>query len=258
LIHSEKMASLGQLVAGIAHEINNPLAYVINGIFLVQETLNWLVAGEREFVSPDAFPRIDKARRRANDTREGAERVKDLVLKLRTFSRLDEGEVKTVNVHESIESVLRLLQHNVQDGIQIERQYGAVEDLSCCAGELSQVLMNLIANAVDSIEGSGKITLTTTQENGHFVIIVRDTGRGIPEEIRGRVFEPFFTTKPVGQGTGLGLAISYGIVKAHRGSIEFSSTAGEGTEFVLKIPNSLQHTAYSVTEHDLQSAGSAF
>jgi two-component system NtrC family sensor kinase len=158
---------------------------------------------------------------------------------LRTFSRLDEGTYKTVNIHESIESVLLFLRHKTEGRIEVERHYGSVEDLSCFAGELNQVLMNVIANAIDSIKGHGKITITTSCENEQFRIFVRDTGEGIPEDIRNRIFDPFFTTKPVGDGTGLGLAISYGIVKAHNGSIEFSSQAGVGTEFVVTIPTVL-------------------
>ena len=238
LIQSEKMASLGQLVAGIAHEINNPLAFVINNIFVVQQSLDRLIS-ETSDISPSSLPRLDKVRRQVGEMLEGAERVKDLVSKLRTFSRLDEGEFKTVNIHESIESVLLFLRHKMQDRIEVERNYGSVDHLSCFAGELNQVIMNVIANAIDSIEGRGKITLTTKQQDGYFCISVRDTGKGIPPEIRNRVFEPFFTTKPVGHGTGLGLAISYGILKAHDGSIELVSEEGKGTEFTLKIPLSL-------------------
>ena len=233
---SEKMASLGQLVAGIAHEINNPIAFVINNIFVVQETLDKLVAEAPECVSPNALPKLEKTRTRMNEMRVGVERVKDLVSKLRTFSRLDEGTFKTINIHESIESVLMLLRHKLEDRIEVERRYCDVDNLSCFAGELNQVLMNVIANAIDAIESHGKIVLTTAQHDGFFVISVRDTGKGIPENIRTRIFEPFFTTKPVGHGTGLGLAISYGIVKAHNGSIECFSVEGEGTEFIVKIP----------------------
>jgi len=236
LIQSEKMASLGQLVAGIAHEINNPIAFVINNIFVVQETLDKLVAEAPESVSPNALPKLEKTRTRMNEMRVGVERVKDLVSKLRTFSRLDEGTFKTINIHESIESVLMLLRHKLEDRIEVERRYCDVDNLSCFAGELNQVLMNVIANAIDAIEGHGTIVLSTAQHDGFFVISVRDTGKGIPENIRTRIFEPFFTTKPVGHGTGLGLAISYGIVKAHNGSIECSSVEGEGTEFIVKIP----------------------
>ena len=126
----------------------------------------------------------------------------------------------------------------MENRIEVERSYSAAGDLTCFAGELNQVLMNVIGNAIDSIEAAGRISLATKLEDGHFVIAVRDTGRGIPENIRDKVFEPFFTTKPVGQGTGLGLAISYGIIKAHRGSIELSSEVGKGTEFILRIPTS--------------------
>jgi len=239
LIHSEKMAGLGQLVAGIAHEINNPIAFVINNIFVVQESLDKLAAGGPESVPPGALARIEKTRTRMSEMRIGVERVKDLVSKLRTFSRLDEGEFKTIDIHESIESVLLLLRHKLEDRIEIERSYSKASNLACFAGELNQVLMNIIANAIDSIEGQGKIILGTAQQDGFFVISVRDTGKGIPEDIRGRIFEPFFTTKPVGHGTGLGLAISYGIVQAHKGFIECSSVEGVGTEFLVKIPMAL-------------------
>lgn len=245
LIHSEKMAGLGQLVAGIAHEINNPLAFVINNIFIVQEALDKLGA-EGAGLPPETSSKVSKMQTRISDAYAGAARVKDLVSKLRTFSRLDEGTVKTINIHESIESVLLFLRHKMEGRIEVERDYGEVEMLTCLAGELNQVLMNIIANAIDAIDpsdGPGRITIATGQQNGHFVIRVRDTGKGIPEAIRNRIFEPFFTTKQIGQGTGLGLAISYGIMKAHQGSMEFSSKAGEGTEFILKIPTSLRTQA---------------
>jgi two-component system NtrC family sensor kinase len=241
LVHSEKMAGLGQLVAGIAHEINNPLAFVINNIFIVQEVLEKLAA-EGAGLPAGALAKVSKMQAQIRDAYAGATRVKELVTKLRTFSRLDEGTIKTINIHESIESVLLFLRHKTEGRIEVERQYGEVEMLTCLAGELNQVLMNIVANAIDAIDanqenaGSGRITIATGQQNGHFVIRVRDTGKGIPEQIRNRIFEPFFTTKPIGQGTGLGLAISYGIMQAHRGSMEFSSKAGEGTEFTLKIP----------------------
>jgi two-component system NtrC family sensor kinase len=245
LIHSEKMAGLGQLVAGIAHEINNPLAFVINNIFIVKEALGKLAAEGAE-LPPGSSARVSKMQAQAGEAYAGATRVKELVTKLRTFSRLDEGTIKTINIHESIDSVLLFLQHKTDGRIEVRRNYGEVEMLTCLAGELNQVIMNIIANAIDAIDandasdGPGRITIATGQQNGHFVIRVRDTGKGIPEEIRNRIFEPFFTTKPIGQGTGLGLAISYGIMQAHQGSMEFSSRAGEGTEFILKIPTSLR------------------
>jgi|SRR5579871_355835 len=236
LVQREKMASLGQLVAGIAHEINNPLAFVINNLFLAQEGIDKLPAEVNGCMNEKAAARVQKLHTQVRNSRDGAERVKDLVSKLRTFSRLDEGTFKTVDIHESIESVLLFLRHKIENRIEIERSYGASNMLGCFAGELNQVLMNIIANAVDSIEGPGKVSVTTLEQDGHFVITVKDTGKGIPEEIRSKIFEPFFTTKPIGHGTGLGLAISYGIVKAHNGSIDFSSEPGCGTAFVIKIP----------------------
>jgi two-component system, NtrC family, sensor kinase len=245
LIHSEKMAGLGQLVAGIAHEINNPLAFVINNIFIVKGALGKLAAEDAE-LPPGVSARLSKMQTQIGDAYAGATRVKELVTKLRTFSRLDEGTIKTINIHESIDSVLLFLRHKTDGRIEVQRDYGEVEMLTCLAGELNQVIMNIIANAIDAIDssdGPGRITIATGQQNGHFVIRVRDTGKGIPEEIRNRIFEPFFTTKPIGQGTGLGLAISYGIMQAHQGSMEFSTKSGEGTEFILKIPTSLRTQA---------------
>jgi len=239
LIHSEKMAGLGQLVAGIAHEINNPLAFVINNLFIVEEHLA-KVTGAGAQLPAEAALRLEKMKTLIADSHSGARRVRDLVLKLRTFSRLDEGTIKTIDVQESIESALLFLRHKMDGRIELEREYGEAKTLTCYAGELNQVLMNVIANAIDAIDGAGRITIGTGSENGHFVIRVRDTGKGIPEEIRNRVFEPFFTTKPIGQGTGLGLAISYGIIQAHKGLMEFTSEPGEGTEFTLKIPTSLR------------------
>jgi len=242
LIHSEKMAGLGQLVAGIAHEINNPMAFVLNNIFIIQETLQKLAA-DVELLPPEASAKVKKMLAQIGAAYTGATRVKELVTKLRTFSRLDEGRIKTVDIRESIESVLLFLQHKMDGRIEVVRNYGPVHTLTCLAGELNQVLMNLISNAIDAIEGSGNITISTQEDNGNFVIQIRDSGKGIPEDIRGRIFEPFFTTKPIGQGTGLGLAISYGIMQAHHGSMDFSSQPGQGSEFTLRIPISLKEHA---------------
>jgi len=236
LIHSDKMASLGQLVAGIAHEINNPLAFVLNNLFTIESSFSYVTHQVHAHLTPTSIAKTEKIQARLGDMRQGLERVKELVLKLRTFSRLDEGEFKTVDIHESIDSVLLFLQHQIKGRIRIEKRYGPVRELACYAGGLNQVLMNLLANALYAIEGQGKIVITTKQVDETFIISVRDSGKGIPEAIRGRIFDPFFTTKPVGQGTGLGLAISYGIVQAHHGAIEVHSEEGVGTEFVIKLP----------------------
>jgi two-component system, NtrC family, sensor kinase len=240
LIHSEKMASLGQLVAGIAHEINNPLAFVLNNIFTVESRFEDVARQVNGHLSVTSVAKVEKIRARLGDMRQGLERVKELVLKLRTFSRLDEGEFKTVDIHESIDSVLLFLQHQIKGRIQIEKHYGPIGSLACYPGGLNQVLMNLLANALYAIEGQGKIVITTRQADEMFCISVGDNGKGIPEAIRHRIFEPFFTTKPVGQGTGLGLAISYGIVQAHKGTINVHSEEGVGTEFIIRLPMALE------------------
>ncbi len=242
LIQSEKMVSLGQLVAGIAHEINNPLAFVLSNVFTIQSQLGWLAGHTSRDPSSESFARLEKARARLEDMRQGLERVKELVVDLRTFSRLDEGKFKTVDITESVNSVLRFLHHRMKDRIQVEKSYGPVRTLSCYAGPLNQVLMNVVANAVDAVEGEGTIAIRTSTRDGMFLISIRDTGAGIPEVIRTRIFEPFFTTKPVGQGTGLGLAISYGIIQAHQGRIDVVSEEGKGSEFVISIPLNLEGT----------------
>jgi two-component system NtrC family sensor kinase len=236
LIQNEKMASLGQLVAGIAHEINNPLAFVVNNLFIVEIGLDGLMPELEAHLLEPSLQKLRKARMRLGEMKEGLDRVKEMVLDLRTFSRLDEAEFKTVDIVEKIEGVLLLLKHKMNGRIDVQKDYGPVRTLYCSAGRLRQVFMNLIANAADAIPGAGKIIITTSQTSELFAISVRDTGGGIAEAVRCKIFDPFFTTKPVGQGTGLGLAISYGIVQDHGGSIEVQSEEGVGTEFIIKIP----------------------
>ena len=240
LIQNEKMASLGQLVAGIAHEINNPLAFVLNNLFIVESGLDGLGQEMVHHLSEPSLKKLQRVRDRLAEMKMGLDRVKELVLDLRTFSRLDEGEFKTVDVSKAIDTVLLLLNHKIQGRILIQQQHLASLGLRCYAGQFQQVLMNLISNAVDSMAGEGTIVVTTNQSSGSFLISIRDTGHGIPEAIRSKIFDPFFTTKPVGQGTGLGLAISYSIVQDHGGSIEVRSEEGVGTEFVVKIPLDLE------------------
>lgn len=240
LIQNEKMASLGQLVAGIAHEINNPLAFVVNNLFLVESGVDGLIPEIELHLAAASLKKLRNARARLGEMREGLDRVKALVLDLRTFSRLDEAEFQTVDVADAIDGVLLLLKHKMNSRIQVEKHYGPERCLYCYGGRLHQVLMNLIGNAVDAIAGQGTIFISTSQTADDFLISVRDTGAGIPENIRSKIFDPFFTTKAVGQGTGLGLAISYGIVQDHGGSIEVQSQAGVGTEFVVRIPRHLE------------------
>lgn len=236
LVQAAKMASLGQLVAGVAHEINNPLAFVMSHHDTVDRLLGEVAADIEPALSESAREKWRKALQRLQDTRQGLDRIGELVLKLRTFSRLDEGEHKYVKVEESIESVLTLLQHRMKDRIAVKRQYGGVKVVPCYPGPLNQVLMNLVSNAIDAIHGEGEITIATGEDGDMFFISVADTGEGISPADRERIFEPFYTTKPVGQGTGLGLSISYGIIQRHRGSIEVKSEQGRGTEMIVRIP----------------------
>jgi two-component system NtrC family sensor kinase len=240
LIQTEKMASLGQLVAGIAHEVNNPLSFVLNHLFIVESGLNRISPEMEPHLAEPSLRKLRRLGVRLGEMREGLDRVKELVLQLRTFSRLDEGGFKTADVTENIDSVLLFLKHKMNGRIRVEKHYGPVRALYCCAGRLNQVLMNLVANAIDAIAGPGKIAITTGQADDVFFISVRDTGAGIPEGIRTRIFDPFFTTKAVGKGTGLGLAISYGIVQDHLGSIEVQSQEGQGSEFHIRIPVDLE------------------
>jgi two-component system NtrC family sensor kinase len=240
LIQQEKMASLGQLVAGIAHEINNPLAFVLNNLFIVESGLDGLAPEIEAALSEPSLAKLRKTRARLGEMQEGLDRVKELVLDLRTFSRLDEGEFKTVDVVETIDAVLLLLRHKMNGRIRVEKHYSPERVLDCYPGRLKQVMMNLISNAVDAIEGEGTVFIATSRNSDAFAISVRDTGSGIAEDIRSKIFDPFFTTKPIGQGTGLGLAISYGIIQDHGGSIEVRSEAGVGTDFIVKIPLDLE------------------
>lgn len=236
LVQTAKMASLGQLVAGIAHEINNPLAFVMSHHGTVRSLLDKLAAEVEPGLSAPARGSWTKALQRLKDIAQGLQRIEELVLKLRTFSRLDEGEHKHVKIEESIEAVLSLLQHRMKSRISVKKRYGDVKVVPCYPGPLNQVLMNLLSNAIDAIEGEGEITIATGQEQSMFFISVADTGKGIVPADRERIFEPFYTTKPVGQGTGLGLSISYGIIQRHGGSIEVRSEEGQGTEMIVRIP----------------------
>ena len=266
LVQSEKMSSLGQLVAGVAHEINNPVNFIYGNLTHANEytgdILGLLKLYEQEYPQPTAeiqeeiealdldflasdLPKLIKS------MMVGAERIRGIVQSLRTFSRLDEAEMKTVDIHEGIESTLMILQHRFKpkhenEEIEVIKQYGNLPQVSCFAGQLNQVFMNLIVNAIDALEeGLNKsqvpkprILITTEMLNNEYVAIhIADNGKGIPPEVQQRLFDPFFTTKPVGVGTGLGLSISYQIiVDRHGGQLHFFSKPEQGTEFVIEIP----------------------
>jgi two-component system NtrC family sensor kinase len=235
LVQAAKMASLGELVAGIAHEINNPLAFVISHLDTARRDLS---AVQSAVTLPEST-RIgwDRASSRLEEMAPGLERIRDLVLKLRTFSRLDEGELKTVSISESIGAVLTILGHRLGDRITVETHYGQPDVIECFPSLLNQAVMNLVANAIEAIPQAGHVTIRTGLVEGEFVISVADTGPGIPEALRQRVLEPFFTTKGVGEGTGLGLSITDSVVKKHGGSLDLRDRAGGGTEAVIRLPH---------------------
>lgn len=239
LVQTAKMASLGELVAGIAHEINNPLSFVMNHAKTVEDRLRKIMPEVEPAMSDDGRKKWDKALLRLTEIHGGLERVHDIVIKLRTFSRLDEGEFKTVDMKENIESTIYLIRHRCKDRISITTDYAKNNILSCYPGTLNQVVMNVLANAIDAIEGEGEIKVSTRRVKGQFEITVSDTGPGIPKEIRDRVFEPFFTTKPVGAGTGLGMAICYKIIQNHGGSIVIEDGKSGGCEMIIRIPDNL-------------------
>jgi two-component system NtrC family sensor kinase len=239
LVQAAKMASLGELVAGIAHEINNPLAYVMSHLDTMERALNGIAKTIGAHSSTSEAKLFEKAQVRMGDMRGGLERVRDLVVKLRTFSRLDEGAFKKADMRENIESVLVILHHRLGERIEVDTTYANDNVIWCFPAPLNQVVMNLLSNAIDAVEGEGAIQVRTERDDSDFRIVVADTGHGVAPEIQERIFEPFFTTKPVGQGVGLGLAITYRIVQSHRGRIEARNRDIGGAEFVVTIPLNL-------------------
>lgn len=271
ILQSEKMSSLGQLVAGIAHEINNPVNF-INGNLdpletYVRDVLTLMEAYQQIYPNPpltlqhqidDLEPHFlaEDLKKILHSIRSGTNRIRDIILSLRNFSRLDESDLKTVNLHEGIDSTLLILQHRLKETkhrseILVIKDYGQLPSIDCYPGQLNQVFMNLLTNAIDALNESSlkrsKADLdalpptiwirTQTLDNDKVAISISDNGCGIPEKLRSRLFDPFFTTKPVGQGTGLGLAIAYQIiVKTHHGTLEWESTLDPKTTFKIQIP----------------------
>jgi signal transduction histidine kinase len=240
LVHSAKMASLGELVAGIAHEVNNPLSFVKSHLGTVRRALDTLDlpsvsdASWQEHASTDHT--WTKIRSRLAEVERGIERIQALVIKLRTFSRLDEGERKRVSFRECVDSILTILHHRMGPQLSVELQLDAPDEIDCYPALLNQALMNLVANAIEAVGTAGTIHITTSVASGTFRLCVSDTGPGVPKALRERILEPFFTTKPVGQGTGLGLSIAYAIAQKHGGRLELLDDGRPGATFAFSFP----------------------
>jgi len=266
LIQSEKMASLGQMVAGLAHEINTPLGYVKNNVEMTRGIVadaQLLIASYQQVVDAMLAPEPPPApifealvqqleQQRAScdadtlqdlcslldDTVFGVAQIGDLVGNLKDFSRLDKARVEQVDLHKLIESALKIGGNLLRKkNVEIERRFGEIPEVECSPAQINQVLLNLITNAAQAIEHDhGKIVLRTQQVGKHVFLLVEDNGRGIPTDALPRIFDPFFTTKPIGQGTGLGLSICYQIMQDHRGHIRATSVPGQGTRFLVALP----------------------
>ena len=263
LIQSEKMASIGQLAAGVAHEINNPMAFVIGTIDVLGqywESLSVLLkkyAALEEALTGSPVPEVAAAleeiealRQKAEigavvkdipqllkQSAQGADRVKKIVHDLMIFTRVDERERSPVSINALLDSTIGIIGNEIRFKADLVRQYG--DDLPlvmCYSRQISQVFMNILMNAVQAMETRGVITVGTRRDKDRVIIDISDTGPGIPSEIQTRIFDPFFTTKPVGKGTGLGLSVTYNIIKMHNGEIAVSSKPGEGTTFSVRLP----------------------
>jgi len=257
LIQTEKMSSLGQLVSGVAHEINNPINFIYGNLTYANEytlqLFKLLELYQQQYPTPtnvirDQLEVIDFDFIRADlpkvlsSMNMGTERIRKIVLSLRNFSRLDEAEMKAVDIHEGIDNTLLILNHRLKQGIEVIKKFDDLPLVPCYPAQLNQVFMNILANAIDVLLSEDtqptKRIVIQTQKVAHNQIWVRiwNNGSGIPVDIRDKLFDPFFTTKPVGQGTGLGLSICYQIVEKHSGRIEVISEPGQGTEFAIALP----------------------
>jgi len=262
LVQAEKMASLGQLTAGIAHEINNPINFVTANIQPLKDDMADIIKfidHYEEIIKKkgleNQFTEIEKNKQGTNieltkkeinnllkGIEDGAKRTSEIVKGLRNFSRLDQNVFRKANMNEGLESTLTLLHSSYKNRIEVIKQYGDLPEIDCFPGQINQVFMNILSNAIQAIPGEGKIFIKTWHDQNNVRISIKDTGAGMTDEVRKKIFDPFFTTKDVGKGTGLGLSISFGIIQKHNGEIEVFSKPGDGTEFVIRIPIIQQST----------------
>ncbi|TFH87427.1 histidine kinase [Billgrantia azerbaijanica] len=257
LLQSEKLASIGQLAAGVAHEINNPIGFINSNLGTLGDYVAALLklietyeAGEPLLHGDPALSaRLEAVKKEADiafvrddvlslidESAEGTQRVRNIVLALRDFSRPGQMEWEIVDVHQGIDSTLNVVRNEVKKKARVNLEYGALPPVECVPSQLNQVVMNLLVNAAQAIAEYGDITIRTTRDGDRVAIAVTDTGAGMSAETCARVFDPFFTTKPVGTGTGLGLSVSYSIIERHQGCIDVQSVPGVGTTFTVRLP----------------------
>ncbi len=256
ILQQEKMASVGQLAAGVAHEINNPMGFITSNLSSLQRYQDKLTAYiehleswlQREGSSAllEQMKELKKKQKISfvledindliEESADGAVRVRDIVQNLKSFSRVDQTEFSPADINECLESTLAIAMNEIKYKATIEKDFGELPLLPCFPQQLNQVFLNILVNAAQAIEEKGEIKIKTWTEDGQVKITISDNGSGIPEDIREKIFEPFFTTKEVGKGTGLGMSISYDIIKEHHGQIIVNSEAGQGTTFTIELP----------------------
>ncbi|MCG7200066.1 ATP-binding protein [Marinobacter pelagius] len=249
LLQSEKLAAIGQLAAGVAHEINNPVGYVYSNLQTLDNYLNDLfrlteavdnarcIEDLRQIKQNIDYDFLkDDLRDLLAESREGIERVKTIIAAMKDFSHIEEEEFKPADLHRGIETTLNVVNNELKYKAEVVREFGDLPEVECIISQINQVIMNLLVNAAHAIETFGRITIRTRQKGSTVVVEVQDTGRGISPEHRHRIFEPFFTTKPVGKGTGLGLSLSFNIIEKHQGTLDVESAPGEGTCFRITLP----------------------
>jgi signal transduction histidine kinase len=251
IVRSEKLASIGQLVAGIAHEINNPVNAIVNTVGPLEEAVN-------ELDSNDATTRIEAAkdvRDMVRVVQRGAQRTKAIVSALHNYSRTDDESVVDFDINRSLDDSLELLRHLLKQNITVDKHYTDVGRIRGHAGQVNQVFMNLLTNAAQALAGrdTAKITITTKEEPDGVTVAISDNGPGIPPAVLPRIWDPFFTTKDVGEGTGLGLSIVFELVHRHGGTIDVDTKVGEGTTFTVKLPRKISALLGRTTELGLKT-----